>query len=136
MHAMIPVIEANVEYHSGLSKAQLGYKNKAHDWESPTWDWLLKRKIPSEHAPDSHKSSVVLCDLRVIAWDNQGEPINRGLTQMFSPDKEGEKGARMYARALIAEGYALMTEVIWSIRFTYSGDEKQVQSQTYERADL
>jgi hypothetical protein len=136
MHSKIRLKVNPIEYFSGLRKSMFDYKNKAHDFESPTWDWLLKRKIPGEHSPDSYKSSVVLCDIRVVAWDKMDQPRNDGMTQFFSPDKQGEKGAHMYARTLVEDGYALMSEVIWSIRFVHSGDAKHVQSQTYESSDL
>lgn len=151
MHAMIPAKVEPVKVHSGLRKAMFGegarlarrgggrgagpeapeggYKNKAHDWEHPTWEWLLKRKST---APNY----VILSDIKVIAWDQESQPVNQGLTQFFSPDKEGEKGAHLYAKSLIEDGYAILSEVVWSVRFSYSGDEKLVQYQTYQRADL
>jgi hypothetical protein len=110
---MYPLRIREVECHGQLRKADLGYRNKAHDFEHPTWEWVLKRKLPREYSEDSYRSSVVLHDIIVRSWDALDKPPNTGLTQEFSPDKEGEKAAR-----------------------SYDGQLLPVQQQTYERADL
>ena len=119
-----------------MAKSKFGYKNQAHDFEDATWEWVLKRNLPREHSEDSHRHQLNLCDIEVRAWDKHDGPINPGLTQVFTPDKQGRKAANEYAKFLIREGHALMSEVVYSVRQTYDGERRLVQLQTYEVPNL
>lgn len=117
-----------------LSKSAFGYKNKAHDFEDATFEWLLKRGLPPETSEERHRKTV-LCEIEVHAWDKHDQGANPALTQVFSPDKIGSKGALDYARKLISEGHALLTTVRWSVRFPWDGKQQLVEEQMFSIRD-
>lgn len=93
-----------------MRKEQFGYKNRAHDYEDATFEWLLKRGLVSaENNPNAHRDTV-LDDISVHVWDEHGKPTNPQLTLEFPPTKAGMKEARSYARQILEAG-ALLASV-------------------------
>ena len=117
-------------------KSKFGYKNQAHEFEDADWAWVLKRKFPRVSEPGYHRSSLALPDIHVYAWDKDRQPINPALTQYFTPDKEGKKGAEKYARFLIEEGHAILATVVCSVMQTWDGFSFSVESQDFQRPDI
>jgi hypothetical protein len=90
-----------------MRKDQFGYKNRAHDYEDATFEWLLKRGLVSgEKNPNAHRETV-LDDISVHVWDEHDKPTNPQLTLEFPPTKEGMKEARSYARQILEAGALL-----------------------------
>jgi len=99
-----------------LRKSHFGYKNKAHDYEDATFDWVLKRGIK----PTTGYSSgvTVLEPISVRVHDEEYKPINPQLTLEFEPSKKGFKDAVSYARQIIEAG-ALMANIDIRVSFPY-----------------
>ena len=103
MHANIEVDKPNYF----MTKAKFGYKNRAHDYEDATFEWLLKRGLVSrENNPSAHRETV-LDNISVHVWDEHDKPTNPQLELEFPPTKEGMKEARSYARQILEAGALL-----------------------------
>jgi hypothetical protein len=99
-----------------LRKSHFGYKNKAHDYEDATFDWVLKRGIKPTTGYGS--GVTVLEPITVRVHDDEHKPINPQLTLEFEPSKKGFKDAVSYARQIIEAG-ALMANVDIRVSFPY-----------------
>ena len=99
-----------------LRKSHFGYKNKAHDYEDATFDWVLKRGIKPTTGYGS--GVTVLEPITVRVHDEEHKPINPQLTLEFEPSKKGFKDAVSYARQIIEAG-ALMVNIDIRVSFPY-----------------
>jgi hypothetical protein len=99
-----------------LRKSHFGYKNKAHDYEDATFDWVLKRGI--KPTTGSGSGEIVLEPISVRVHDEEYKPINPQLTLEFEPSKKGFKDAVSYARQIIEAG-ALMVNIDIRVSFPY-----------------
>ena len=112
-----------------MRKAQFGYKNRAHDYEDATFEWLLKRGLVSrENNPSAHRETV-LDNISVHVWDEHGKPTNPMLELEFPPTKEGMKEARSYARQILEAG-ALLASVDVRVSMPWKAAEL-VESTTF-----
>jgi hypothetical protein len=111
-----------------LRKARFGYKNKAHDYEDATWDWVTKRGYKPEGQDDDYRN-ITLAPIRVVVWDEHRKPINPQLILEFPPTKEGLRDARSYARQILESG-AIMADVDTFVNFP-SDYHKTVESQQF-----
>jgi hypothetical protein len=104
---------ANIEIgksHCFMRKSQFGYKNRAHDFEDATFEWLLKRGLVSrENNPNAHRDTV-LDNISVHVWDEHDKPTNPMLELEFPPTKAGMMEARSYAHQILEAG-ALLASV-------------------------
>jgi hypothetical protein len=100
-----------------LSKAKFGYKNKAHDYEDATFDWLLKRGIKL-HTGHYKPTDIVFEPIQVVVHDDEHKPTNPQLTLEFEPTKKGFKEAESYARQIIEAG-AIRAEIDIHVSFPY-----------------
>jgi hypothetical protein len=101
-----------------LRKSHFGYKNRAHDYEDATFDWVLKRGIKPRPEGSYGTSEIILEPIEVIVHDQEYKPINPQLTLKFEPTKKGLKEAESYARQIIEAG-ALMANVDIRVSFPY-----------------
>ena len=102
-----------------LRKSRFGYKNKAHDYEDATFDWVLKRGIkPRPEGRYGSADATVLEPIEVHVHDQEYKPINPQLTLKFEPTKKGLKEAESYARQIIEAG-ALMANIDIRVSFPY-----------------
>jgi hypothetical protein len=99
-----------------LRKSHFDYKNKAHDHEDATFDWVLKRGI--KPTTGSGSGEIVLEPISVRVHDEEYKPINPQLTLEFEPSKKGFKDAVSYARQIIEAG-ALMANIDIRVSFPY-----------------
>ena len=112
-----------------LRKSHFGYKNKAHDYEDATFDWVLKRGI--KPTTGSGSGEIVLEPISVRVHDEEYKPINPQLTLEFEPSKKGFKDAVSYARQIIEAG-ALMATI--DIRVSFPSDYgKLLESHMFNR---
>ena len=112
-----------------LSKSHFGYKNKAHDYEDATFDWVLKHGI--KPTTGSGSGEIVLEPISVRVHDEEYKPINPQLTLEFEPSKKGFKDAVSYARQIIEAG-ALMATI--DIRVSFPSDYgKLLESHMFNR---
>jgi hypothetical protein len=101
-----------------LRKSHFGYKNKAHDFEDATFDWVLKRGVRPRAEGEYGASEIVLEPIEVRVHDEEHKPTNPQLTLQFVPSKAGLKEAISYARQVIEAG-ALMANVDVRVSFPY-----------------
>jgi|ERR1700690_348468 len=101
-----------------LRKSHFGYKNKAHDWEDATFDWVLKRGVRPRAEGEQGVDEVVLEPITVRVHDEEYKPSNPQLTLEFVPSKAGLKEAISYARHILEAG-ALMANVDIRVSFPY-----------------
>jgi hypothetical protein len=113
-----------------LRKSDFGVKGDAHSWEHATWDWVLKRKYPWM-GQESRSAAITLRPIKVLVWDLSDKGCNSGLTQEFTPDKEGTKGAHQYARFVVEKHGALLSSVETRINLPQKYD-KAVEFTNYE----
>ena len=112
-----------------MRKAQFGYKNRAHDYEDATFEWLLKRGLVSrENNPSAHRETV-LDYISVHVWDEHGKPMNPLLALEFPPSKAGMRDAVSYARQILEAG-ALLATVDVRVSMPWKGGQI-VQSTSY-----
>jgi hypothetical protein len=105
---VIPVQFAGPDKETTVRKGDVSGR-KSDSYKKATWDWLLKT-IPREKWRD-HSMEV-----HVLVWDRDGKPVHDQLGQTFTPDKPSIRAAINYAKKLIAEGLARMTEVTGTFR--------------------
>lgn len=101
-----------------LRKSHFGYKNKAHDYEDATFDWVLKRGIRPRGRDEHGVNEIVLDPITVRVHDEEYKPANPKLTLEFEPTKKGFKEAESYARQILEAG-ALMATIDIRISFPY-----------------
>jgi hypothetical protein len=101
-----------------LRKSHFGYKNKAHDYEDATFDWVLKKGIRPRAVGEQGVSEIVIEPITVRVHDEEYKPSNPQLTLEFEPSKKGLKEAVSYARQIIEAG-ALMSNVDIRVSFPY-----------------
>jgi hypothetical protein len=117
-----------------LRKHHFGYKNRAHDYEDATFDWVLKRGIRPRGVGEHGVSEVVLEPIEVRVHDREHEPVNPELTLEFEPSKQGLKEAVSYARQIIEAG-ALMANVDVKVSFPYDYG-KLLENRMFNKKDF
>lgn len=95
-------------------------------WQDATWAWLRKNSKPEQ------------LEVVVTAWPRHDEGPDPGLQQVFTPDSVA--AARAYAKKLVADGTAIMTDVrLLVLARARSPREpaawKTVESQSYRREE-
>jgi hypothetical protein len=111
-----------------LSRSDFGVRS-SRDYEDATWKWVLGKKYPWRDVnPDA---PITLSPVQVIVWDEHGKGANPALTQEFTPDTEGTRAAHQYAKQVISEFGALLSEVQTRVNFPFKYD-KAVEFTLYE----
>jgi hypothetical protein len=78
-------------------KDRIAHVGKARAWQDADWKWIRKN-VPADKLR-----------IEVVAWPREHEGSDRALTQEFTADSEA--AARSYAKTLVEDGTALLTNV-------------------------
>lgn len=113
-----------VENRPSFRKGQLTMQPESRGWQDATWPWLKKNIKPGYPS---------YLEVRVLVWTPDGKAAHQELGQSFEPNSLA--GAKTYARELVKQGYASMTEVVAKIHIPWENrDAIAFHFESYELA--